>query len=63
MKYSLAPLLARRDIAMLGLIHRTVLGFGPKQFKLYIFGLHHRSLLFGTYDTQNLGTLANYTME
>ena len=35
MKFSLAPLEARRDIAMLGLIHRTVLGKGPDHFKLH----------------------------
>ena len=28
----LAPLSARRDMALLGLIHRTVLGRGPRQF-------------------------------
>ena len=30
--FHLAPLTTRRDIAMLGLIHRTVLGKGPTQF-------------------------------
>ena len=30
--FHLAPLSTRRDIAMLGLIHRTVLGKGPSQF-------------------------------
>ena len=30
--YHLAPLIARRDRAMLGLIHRSVLGLGPSQF-------------------------------
>ena len=30
---ALAPLRTRRDIAMLGLSHRTVLGFGPPQFR------------------------------
>ena len=29
----LAPLRVRRDIAMLGLIHQTVLGQGPQQFR------------------------------
>ena len=28
-KFHLAPLTSRRDMAMLGLIHRTVLGMGP----------------------------------
>ena len=31
-EFHLAPLAVRRDIAMLGLIHRTVLGKGPPQF-------------------------------
>jgi hypothetical protein len=35
-KYSLAPLKTRRDIAMLGLIHRVVLGDAPPQFSEYI---------------------------
>jgi hypothetical protein len=30
---NLAPLSARRDMAMLGVVHRTVLGRGPKQFR------------------------------
>ena len=33
MHFNLAPLESRRDIAMLGLIHRTVLGGGPKHFQ------------------------------
>ena len=33
--YRLAPLNSRRDMAMLGLIHRTVIGEGPDQFKKY----------------------------
>ena len=31
--YRLAPLTSRRDMALLGLIHRTVIGLGPKQFQ------------------------------
>ena len=31
--FNLAPLQSRRDMAMLGLIHRTVLGKGPEHFK------------------------------
>jgi len=31
----LAPLSARRDMALLGLIHRTVLGKGPRQFRVF----------------------------
>ena len=32
-EFNLAPLSARRDMAMLGVIHRTVLGKGPRHFK------------------------------
>ena len=34
-QYRLAPLSSRRDMALLGVIHRTVLGCGPEQFKEY----------------------------
>ncbi len=34
MIFRLAPLLARRDMAMLGLIHRTALGKGPAHFSV-----------------------------
>jgi hypothetical protein len=33
MEFNLAPLAVRRDIAMLGLIHRTALGKGPQHFR------------------------------
>ena len=33
--FRLAPLCSRRDMALLGLIHRTVLGYGPKQFQTF----------------------------
>ena len=33
MQFNLAPLATRRDIAMLGLIHRTVLNKGPPHFR------------------------------
>ena len=36
-KYRLAPLSTRRDIAMLGLVHRTVLGHGPPHFQEWFF--------------------------
>ena len=35
LEYHLAPLATRRDIAMLGVIHRSVLGLGPVQFQHY----------------------------
>ena len=37
LKYNLAPLQTRRDTALLGLIHRTVLGQGPAHFKKWFF--------------------------
>ena len=36
-KYALAPLSTRRDIALLGVVHRTVLGEGPPQFARWFF--------------------------
>ena len=36
MNFRLAPLRTRRDIRMLGLIHRAVLGLGPDHFRKYI---------------------------
>lgn len=39
MEFNLAPLAARRDMAMLGLVHRAVLGKGPSHFrKLFSIG-------------------------
>jgi len=35
LEFGLAPLNARRDIAMLGVIHRTVLGLGPEHFRKF----------------------------
>ena len=35
--FNLAPLSLRRDIAMLGLIHRTVLGQRPEHFKQWFY--------------------------
>jgi hypothetical protein len=36
MEFNLAPLAMRRDIAMLGLIHRAALGKGPPQLRQLI---------------------------
>ena len=33
MEFNLAPLRTRRDVAMLGVLHRTVLDKGPEHFK------------------------------
>ena len=37
LKFNLAPLQTRRDIAGLGIVHRTVLGLGPPQFRKWFF--------------------------
>ena len=37
MSFNLAPLSLRRDIAMLGLIHRTVLGEGAAHFQRFFY--------------------------
>ena len=34
--FRLAPLSCRRDIAMLGVIHRSVLGLGPRHFRKFV---------------------------
>ena len=36
-KYNLAPLSVRRDVALLGVVHRTVLGKGPPQFRRWFY--------------------------
>eukprot|EP00969_Alexandrium_andersonii_P075113 3312355-Alexandrium_andersonii.AAC.1 len=35
LRFGLAPLAIRRDIAVLGVVHRTVLEWGPPQFKQF----------------------------
>jgi len=45
MDFHLAPLSSRRDIAMLGVIHRTVLGKGPGQFREFFKRQQHSSNL------------------
>ena len=37
LRYNLAPLQTRRDLAMLGLIHRTTLGQGAEHFQKWFF--------------------------
>ena len=37
LNHNLAPLNSRRDMAALGLIHRTVLGLGPPHFRTWFF--------------------------
>ena len=43
--FHLAPLSARRDMAMLGVIHRTVLGKGPGQFSKFFKRQQHSNFL------------------
>jgi hypothetical protein len=51
LEFNLAPLCTRRDIAMLGLIHRAVLGLGPPHFRKHFrlegtgAGRHRRHLV------------------
>ena len=45
MEFNLAPLNARRDMAILGLIQRTVLGRGPKHFRQYFKDAGQRTLV------------------
>ena len=46
-EYKLAPLETRRDIAMLGLVHKTVLDEGPPHFKKWFFR-EDRARLYNT---------------
>ncbi len=55
MVFNLAPLSLRRDIAMLGLIHRAVLGQGPMHFQRFFFReqvVERRSARFGRHPHQ-----------
>ena len=69
-RFHLAPLSTRRDMSMLGLIHRTVLGKGPPQFQEYFKKQQHNLTL---HDPRNdnksplvkrsaLGLVAIYNM-
>ena len=51
--FNLAPLSVRRDISMLGLLHRVVLGEAPAQFKDYIFPVRPRDYPRGWADVFN----------
>ena len=47
MEFNLAPLATRRDMALLGMVHRAVLGKGPQHFKEFfrlepVEGQRHR---------------------
>ena len=45
---NLAPLETRRDLALLGLVHRTVLGRGPANFRQWFFPATEPSHCYGT---------------
>jgi hypothetical protein len=69
MEFNLAPLSTRRDIAMLGVLHRRVLGKGPLQFRKYFKLQGPRTLedprneLKGRLFTRSiLGLIAIYNM-
>ena len=47
MLFNLAPLSTRRDVAMLGLVHRAVLGKGPEHFREF-FKLSERRTTLNT---------------
>ena len=59
-KYNLAPLQTRRDIAMLGVIHRTVLGHGPPQFRNWFFAAARRPPKYNTRRQDRLHTKQFY---
>ena len=69
-KFHLAPLTTRRDIAMLGLIHRTAMGKGPAQFKEFFKRDPHSTALHDPRNDSNapitrrsaLGLVAIYNM-
>jgi hypothetical protein len=45
LEFNLAPLAARRDMAMLGLVHRTILGKGPAHFREFFKTRPDRKLI------------------
>ena len=47
-EYALAPLASRRDMAMLGVIHRCNLGLGPAHFSKFFRRREHAERSFGT---------------
>ena len=65
-----APLTTRRDIAMLGLIHRTAMSKGPAQFKEFFKRFPHNTALHDLRKASNssvtkgsaLGLVAIYNM-
>ena len=59
-KYNLAPLQTRRNIAMLGVIHRTVLGHGPPQFRNWFFEAARRPPKYNTRRQDRLHTKQFY---
>ena len=50
MEFNLAPLAVRRDIALLGVIHRTALGKGPPQFAEHFKRQGHGKHKFSMHD-------------
>ena len=52
LNFNLAPLATRRDIGMLGVIHRTALGKGPSQLKQHFKPWENLSTLETTLGDQ-----------
>ena len=57
LNFNLAPLSCRRDIAMLGLIHRTVLGLGPSQFRRWFKRDYHPPRMTGRFSQNTIRRL------
>ena len=53
-EFHLAPLSTRRDIAMLGLIHRTALCEGPQQFHDFFKRHHHDMTLHDPHENSRV---------
>ena len=58
MHFNLAPLDIRRDIAQLGLIHRTVLNKGPPHFKEFFPRAHSMNGHFRCVHNRAYGCIA-----
>ena len=53
LEFNLAPLAMRRDIAMLGILHRAAIGEGPTQFREYFYRKPGSRNLFDALDGTN----------
>ena len=53
LKFNLAPLSMRRDIAMLGILHRAAIGDGPAQFQEHFYRRAGSLRLFDSLENQS----------